>query len=126
MPEPSFDRLLEEVATGNPSRQIRNAAAAVDMFRGLVLAAGGLSLRDDVPVVFKANYAAALFASGNVAGGRGVLAEMRGEEHPAVEKLRAAARRWAAGLTLWQKVSWFLGGQPDRPFVLDGPPGDLE
>jgi hypothetical protein len=100
-----------------------NAATAVNMLRGLVL--GGLALRADAPTVFKANYAAALLAANNVAGGLAVLTEVRDEANPAVQKLRTAVARWKGTLTLWQKINWYLGGQPDVPLALDSPLGDL-
>src|SRR5262245_21736890 len=98
-----------------------NAKVALDVFRGLVLASGGLLLRQDVPVVFKTNYAAALLASDNLAGCLGVLNEVRDEQNPAVERLRGAIRRWQKSLTFWQKVNWWLGGHPGQPVPLDFP-----
>jgi hypothetical protein len=105
--------------------RLGNARTAVDRFRQLVLAAGGLLLRADVPAVFKVNFATALIADGNLAGGLRTLGEVRDEGHPAVLEIRDAVRRWEASLTFWQKLRWSLGGEPPRPFVLDFPPGRL-
>jgi hypothetical protein len=105
--------------------RLGEAALAVDVFRGLVLS-GSVVLRPDVPAVFKTNYATALLASSNVSGCRLVLDEIRDEGNPAVQKLRAAMRRWYDGLATWQKVQWYFGGQPHRQPELDFPPGDLE
>ena len=112
-------------ALGVCQLRLGKATLAVDLFRGLVLAAGGLLLRPDVPAVFKTNYAAALIAADNLSGGLRVLEEIRDESNPAVQTLRAAVRRWEAGLTFWQKLNWWFGGQPDHPLVLDFPLGDL-
>jgi hypothetical protein len=112
-------------ALGVCQLRLGNAGVAVEVFRGLVLAAGGLILRDDAPVVFKTNYATALLAAGNVGGCQGVLAEVRDETNPAVARLRAAIRRWHDGLTFWQRLNWWMGVQPERPVVLDHRPGDL-
>lgn len=101
-------------------------AQAVETLRGLVLGSVGAALRDDVPLVFKTNYAAAQLANGNVTMCLDALAQIRDESNPAVQKLRAAIRQWSAGLTFWQKINWWLGGQPDRPVVLNFPVGDLE
>src|SRR5262249_577514 len=76
--------------------------------------------------VFKTNYATALLLSGNIAGGLRALDEVRDEQCPAVGRLREAVRRWERNLTFWQRVNWWLGGEPDRPLTLDFPPGDLE
>jgi hypothetical protein len=105
-------------AAGVCQLRLGNVKAAVDTFRGLVLAAGGLILREDVPTVFKVNFATALLADGNLSGGLRVLDEIR-EEHPAVREMRDAVRRWKGGMTLWQKLWWSVGGQPPRPLVLD-------
>ncbi|MCZ2075704.1 MAG: hypothetical protein LC130_11990 [Bryobacterales bacterium] len=82
-------------------------------------------MREDVPTVFKTNFAAALLQAGNVDGCLGVLAEV-GEGHAAIDNLKAAIDRWKKSLTLWEKIRWYMGDPPDRPVVLDFPPGDLE
>jgi hypothetical protein len=68
----------------------------------------------------------ALLLSGNVSGGQHACTEVGDDHHPAVVKLRQALRRWEQGLTFWQRINWWMGGQPDHPFVPDFPPGDLE
>lgn len=112
-------------ALGVCQLRLGNAKVAVDVFRGLVLGAGGIILRNDVPAAFKTNYATALLLADNMGGCLSVLAQVKEEEHPAVGRLRSAIRHWKEGLTLWQKISWYLGAQPDRPVMLDFPPGDL-
>ncbi len=113
-------------AVGVCQLRLGNAKVAVDVFRALVLASGGLVSRRDVPDVFKTNYATALLLSGNLSGGLQALHEVGDALHPAAVKLHQAIRRWRNGLTFWQKVNWWMGGQPDHPFTLDFPPGDLE
>jgi hypothetical protein len=106
--------------------RLGNARAALDAFRTLVLPPVGLHLRRDVPPVFKINYAAALLASGNVAGCQSALVELGGNPHPTLERIREAVARWKQGLSLWQRVSWWMGGEPERKVPLDFPLGDLE
>jgi hypothetical protein len=112
-------------AVGVCQLRLGNAKIAVDTFRNLVLTAGGLVLRDDVPAVFKINFATALLADGNLPGGLRVLDEIRDEGHPAVREIRDAIRRWKEGMTLAQMLWWSIGGQPPRPLVLDFAPGRL-
>jgi hypothetical protein len=112
-------------ALGVCQLRLGNAKVAVDVFRGLVLAPGGIVLRDDVPTVFKTNYATSLLVAGNLGGCLSVLSNLRDEDDPCVERLKSAIGRWKEGLTFWQKVNWCLGGQPERPVTLDFPPGDL-
>ena len=106
-------------AAGVCQLRLGNAKIAVDTFRNLVLTAGGLVLRDDVPAVFKINFATALLADGNLSGGLRVLDEIRDEGHPAVREIRDAIRRWKESMTLAQMLWWSIGGQPPRPLVLD-------
>lgn len=105
--------------------RLGDGPAAVDTLRGLVIGSGGLCLRPDVPTVFKSNFAAALALTGNVDGCLSILSEIRAEDHPAVQKLRAALRHWQAGLTFWERLRWRLGGSLDRPVALGPDVGDL-
>jgi hypothetical protein len=115
-----------ENALGVCQLRLGNTRVALDVFRGLAMGPGGLILRDDVPAVFKTNFATALLASGNLPGAVSALGRVRDEEHPAAPRLRAAVRLWEGELTFWQRLNWWLGGEPDRPLILDFPLGDLE
>ncbi len=112
-------------ATGVCLLRLGDVRGAIELFRGLVLAPGGLVLRRDVPTAFKTNFATALLLDGNVAGCISVLAEVREEGHPAVRRLRAALRGWQAGMSFWEKVRWHLGSPPDRAVELGFDPGEL-
>src|SRR5690349_864375 len=81
-------------ATGVCLLRLGDAPRAIELFRHLVLAPGGLVLKSDVPTAFKVNFATALLLDGNLTGCTSVLGEIREEQHPAVQKLRAAIRRW--------------------------------
>src|SRR5262249_18373173 len=111
-----------ENATGVCQLRLGNPAGAIDTFRRLVLAPGGLILRGDVPTPFKVNFATALLMDGNLSGGLQVLAELR-EECPAARAIRDAVRRWKGGMTFWQRLWMAFGGQPPRPLPLDFPLG---
>jgi hypothetical protein len=105
--------------------RLGQAGRAVELFRGLVLGAGGLVLRADLPAVIKANYARALLAADHLSGFLSVLAALRSDADPAARRLVAAFDAWYGGLSFWQRVRWSLGGRLDRPLALDGPPGEL-
>jgi hypothetical protein len=112
-------------AVGVCQLRLHETDAATSLFRGMVVTAT-LLLRDDVPTVFKANYATALLLGGNIAGGMNVLSELKDSEHPAVGRLKEAVRQWRATLTFWQKVQWYTGGEIICPVSLSFPPGDLQ
>jgi hypothetical protein len=99
--------------------------AAINTLRGLAVTQH-LSLRPEAPLIFKINFAAALLLSGNIGGGLGVLDDIRDENQPAVQKLRAAIQRWKASMSFWEKLRWWLGGEPSRPFTLGFPAGEFE
>lgn len=132
-PQKALD-LIERAKTKSPwltnamgvcQLRLGNAECAVDLFRRLTLGPGGLIMRVDAPTVFKTNYAAALLASGNVSGCLSALGEI-GEEHSAIGDLQGAIQRWKKSMPLWKRIGWYLGGDPDRPVVLDFPLGHLE
>lgn len=97
---------------------------AIELFRNLMLS-GSLFLRSDVPTAWKGNFATALLMDNNLFGCIGLLEDIQDEHHPSVQRLRGALRRWRSGLSLWEKIQWFLGGQPARRVELDFPPGEL-
>jgi hypothetical protein len=98
--------------------------SAIQLFRGMVLSTGGILVQPNLPTVFKTNFATALFLSENVSGGLSILKEIKDAHHPSVRKLHAALEHWKQGLSLWQKLQWYLGGQPVHPVVIELP-GEL-
>jgi hypothetical protein len=105
--------------------RLGKAERAVDVFRGLVLVPGTICLRRDAAPEHKSNFAAALLAAGNVAGGLRALEEIGDEDRPAVRRLRDAVRRWREGLSFWQRLRWYLGSDPPQAVLLDGDLGEL-
>lgn len=112
-------------ATGVCQLRLGNPKPAVDIYRRLVLEAGGTHLRADVPAVFRINFAQALLSSGHIEGCRSALDEVV-TEHPAVARIRAAIDRWEDNLTVWERLQWYLGVEPARTVVFAYPLGDLE
>lgn len=106
--------------------RLNRAKQAIELLRGLVLSPGVVTLRADVPVVFKTNFATALLAQGNLDGCLGVLHEINDEENHTVQQLRAAIQRFKESLSLWKRLQWKMGVLPDDPVPLDFPLGSLE
>jgi hypothetical protein len=111
-------------ATGVCLLRLGQADRAVELFRNLVLS-GSLFLRPDVPTAWKVNFATALLMADNLGGCLQLLAEIEEQDHPGVRRLRAALQCWHSGLSVWEKVRWFLGVQPARRVELDFLPGEL-
>lgn len=111
-------------ATGVCMLRLGQAESAVELFRTLLLS-GSLILRPDAPTAWKVNFATALLMADNLSGCIQLLAEIQEEQHPGVQRLRAAIRSWQRGLPFWGRLRWFLGGQPARRVELDFPPGEL-
>ena len=106
--------------------RLGEAKQATQSFRSLVMSSGGWTIREDVPTVFKTNLATALLACNDIEGCRGVLSEVNDPQNPVVQQLLAAIQHWKKSLSLWEKVKWYTGDQPNRPVVLDFVLGDPE
>ncbi len=111
-------------ATGVCLMRLGQTDRAVELFRNLVLS-GSLFLRPDVPTAWKVNFATALLMADNLAGCVRLLADIQEEDHPGVQRLRGALQSWHDRLSVWEKIRWFLGGQPARRVELDFLPGEL-
>jgi hypothetical protein len=98
---------------------------AVRTFRDFVLAPGGYLLRKDLPAIYEINLATALLLSGNVSGCLGILGEISDPDHPSAKRLSAFVHQWRSGLSLWQKLCWYVGTYAPTSVTVDFPPGDL-
>ena len=102
-----------------------NYPAAMTSFRSLVIGKGGIMLRDDVPIVFKTNFALSLFLVDNLDGATTLLNELRKEQHPAVAQLRMAFQHWKQNLSAWDRLKWKVGGIQPARIMFDFPLGVL-
>ena len=100
-----------------------NVEQALVIFRSLALGANGFGLREDVPVRFKTNYAAAQLLCGMHAACVVTLSQTRAEADPSVRRLREGIRRWQGTLSFWQRCLLFVGGDVG-PVSLEQP-GEL-
>ena len=112
-------------AAGVCNLRLNHVATAMGMFRNLVLSRIGITLRDDIPIVFKANFATALLLSNNLSGCQEVLAEIH-DQHPAGARLSEAIHRFTKNLTRWQMTCWYLGFVPHVVLPADFQPGDID
>ncbi len=101
---------------------------AISILRSLVMPPGCTWTRPEAPNVFKRNFATALLLAGHPSGCLELLAEMKDEQHPRVQQIRAAIKRWEKTLSFFQWLNWRTGWiEPEnRPVVLDFIPGELE
>ena len=132
-PQEAFD-LINAKGSGGPAfknargvclMRMGQAALAVRTYRSIVLDTSGISLRTDVPTVYKRNFATALLLDGNVLGCQSVLDEIRDENDPGVQNLRSVIRRWISGLPFFQRLAWKAGSQPKGAVTIDFVPGEL-
>ncbi|MBI2479512.1 MAG: tetratricopeptide repeat protein [Planctomycetia bacterium] len=105
-----------------------NIDEAVCILRSIVMPPGCTWSRPDAPNVFRRNFATALLLAGHPSGCLELLAEMRDEQNPRVQQLRAAIKRWEKTLSFFQWLNWRTGWiEPaNRPVTLDFVPGELE
>ncbi len=101
---------------------------AISILRSLVMPPGCTWTRPDAPNMFKRNFATALLLAGHPSGCLELLAEMRDEQHPRVQQMRAAIKRWEKTLSFFQWLNWWTGRiEPaNRPVAIDFIPGELE
>lgn len=104
--------------------RVGRAQAAVHLLRPLVLQAGCVTVRLDVPRHVLLNLATALLLDGNVTGSRSLLA-MVAPDDPDRERLENAINTWFRSLSICGRLNWYLGGNPKKPPTLDFPPGLL-
>ena len=112
-----------ENARGVCLMRLGHAEKAVPIYRMLLLS-GGVTLREDAPETFKANFATALMLSGNIDGGLAVLGELGKSTNPAVARLRQTVAQWRKSLNPARRLLSLLGVSPQKPMVLDYPPGE--
>ncbi|MBN2577478.1 MAG: hypothetical protein JXB10_00615 [Pirellulales bacterium] len=106
--------------------RMNRAHDAVSLFRGLLFSANGIMLREDMPIVFKTNFATALLASGNFEGCLSILQEINDESNARVQQLRGAIQRFRASLSLLKRWQWRMGFYfPSGPIAMDFPLGEL-
>jgi len=99
---------------------------ATDLLHRLTAGPGGVTLRDDAPLVFKVNFATSLIATENLPGCLSVLNEIGDEAHPALLQLRDAIERAQKRLPFWKKVLRYLGEPPAYTVEMDFPLGALQ
>ena len=100
-------------------------AAAVDLYRALLVEDDTVFLNLDRPTHFITNYATALLLEQNVAGCLSTLEELKQEENPMVRVLRGAIRQWRRELGWWGRLLLALSGVVRKPVSLDFPPGQV-
>jgi hypothetical protein len=103
--------------------RLGQADRALVALRQLALAPSGFGLREDAPVRFKANYAAAQLLCGMHAACVVTLSQTRAEADPSVRRLREGVRRWRNSLPFWRRFLIMLGAD-GGPVTLEQP-GDL-
>ena len=84
-----------------------------------------LSLRPEVPLEFKVNFATALLLNGTVEGCLATLKEIGQDEHPSVQRLRQAIRAAKGSWPLGRRLLWQLGFGSAPRVHLDYPAGEL-
>lgn len=134
-----YDKMLDMLKSVWRDRQLLNAKGvcllrlgrveeAGRLYYDLVLNPGCTWMRPDLPTLYKTNYATALLLSGHPSGCLEMLAEIKDEQNPTVQRLRAAIKNWESRLTFLQKLNWWFGHiEPaNRPVTIDFEAGEFE
>jgi len=134
-----YSRLMTKLTTGDRSPKSLNAlgvchlrlgnySEAVRVFRGITLQSGCTWERDDVPPLYRRNFATALLLDGLPAGCMSVLQTPELADHPRSRELIAAIKRWERSLSFFQRWDWRLNGVTPKNchIPLDFEPGEFE
>jgi hypothetical protein len=115
-------------ALGVALMRLDRSREAVEVFRNFVMAPGTSYLRQEVPTLYKFNFATALLLNGNPGGCLNVMSEIGHVDHPQAQLLKRAISQWQRKLPLWARLNWWLYRiQPSHVSVtLDSPPGQLD
>ena len=100
-------------------------ADAVRVLRSLVIPAGVTWMDSKLPVVFRANFATALFLGGLPQGMKDMLREIDEKDHPSVVRLDKALKDWEKTLSMLQWCGWKLGIAQESPVKIDFLPGEF-
>jgi len=120
----SGDPLLKN-ARGVCLLRMGQAELAVRAFRQLCLTSNGIVMRNDIPLVYKTNFATALLMNQRISGALEVINEARNDSHPAIQRLRQTLADWEKELSPWQRILWQFGVEPQQPVKIAQPCGDL-
>jgi hypothetical protein len=99
--------------------------AALAVFRGLVFPGNCISVPDDVPALYRANFATALLLTDHVDGALEILEHTISDGHPYVGQFLAAVDQWKKSLSLLERMGLAVGWYSKKPFHLEFPPGGL-
>lgn len=99
--------------------------AAHKLFRELAFRDQPFTIPENTPTVVRANYVTSMLCMGNTGVGLDLLNEIPDQQHPYVQKLRAAGNAWLKSLPWWRRLLQAIGVCPDAPMTLEFPPGEL-
>ena len=102
---------------------------AVQVFRQVVLAPGGIQLRTDIDNCWKRNFATALLLKGLPSGALEVLAEIPDDvDSLRTAQIRSAIVKWEKTLSLFRWLDWKLNKIEPRNcrVPIDFEPGELD
>lgn len=134
-----YARLMTKLTTGDRSPKSLNAlgvchlrlgnySEAVRIFRSITLQAGCTWERQDVPPLYRRNFATALLLDGLPAGCLAVLQSPDLADHPRSREIFASIKRWERSLPFFKRWDWRLNGvaPKDCHIPIDFEPGEFE
>ncbi|MCA9132081.1 MAG: hypothetical protein KDA45_02965 [Planctomycetales bacterium] len=83
-------------------------AQAIGPLRTVALNTSTFRVRSEVADHIKINFAIALFFGGEPLGGLEVLGELKMEQDPSVQMVRAAAKQWSAEMSFFRRLDWYF------------------
>ena len=99
--------------------------AACTIFRSLVFPGNCISVPEDVPTLYRANFATAMLLTDHKDSALAVMEHMGTNGHPYVQQFRMEVNRWKQSLSLLERMGLAIGWYPKRSFHCECAPGGL-
>jgi Tfp pilus assembly protein PilF len=114
-----------ENARGVCLLRLKQTDEAARVFGRLVFPDNNCHSPSPAPLRFQVNLASALLASNQVVASQYVLDRIQDRRNDTLRQLRQSLRQWKKGLSLSQRLMFFLGIQPGKKIRLEYLLGEL-
>jgi len=98
---------------------------ALQVLRGIVFPGGSIFVPEDVPALYRANFATAMLLTDHMDGAIAIAEHLVSDGHPYVSQVLQAVQRWKKSLTFLQRAALALGWYPEKPVQMDFPLGGI-
>lgn len=96
------------------------------LFMEFIVHPDSIIMRDDVPDLYKINYATALLLSENYSGFLSIMHEIDDKKSHSYNRIMNIYKKWKNNFSFWEKIKWIFDIQPKQGIIFDFVPGEIE